>query len=214
MEMQGNWCTRRFWRVVQLYSQFAPTPPPQHAHTAFAPPQFSAAGAPSGGWNTANLIAALNQMAVQDSPSWVMDSGATSHMSSNDGILLSRCHSPPCSITVGNGQSIPSSDHGTSLLPIVDRYFHLNNVLVAPQLARNLLYVRQLTRDNNCSIEFDASGFLLKISKPKWSSFGAIATGISTPFHIVCRLAAMLLSLLQSCGMLASVIQHQPSFKP
>ena len=65
-------------------------------------------------------------------------------MSSNDGILLSRCHSPPCSITVGNGQSIPSSDRGTSLLPIVDRYFHLNNVLVAPQLARNLLYVRQL----------------------------------------------------------------------
>jgi hypothetical protein len=34
--------------------QWAPTPPPpQQAHTAFAPPQFSAAGAPSGGWNTA-----------------------------------------------------------------------------------------------------------------------------------------------------------------
>jgi hypothetical protein len=56
--------------------------------------------------------------------------------------------------------------------------------------------------------------FLLRIYKPKRSSFGAIATGISTPFHIVCRLAAMLLSLLQSCGMLASVIQHQPPFKP
>jgi hypothetical protein len=98
-------------------------------------------------------------MAVPDSPSWVMDSEATSHMSSNDGILLSCCHSPLCSITVGNGQSIPSSGHGTSLLPIADRYFHLNNVLVAPQLARNLLSVRQLTRDNNCSIEFDASGF-------------------------------------------------------
>jgi hypothetical protein len=70
--------------------------------------------------------------------------------------------SPPCSITVGNGQSIPSSGCGTSLLPIADRYFHLNNVLVAPQLARNLLSVRQLTRDNNCSIEFDASGFSVK----------------------------------------------------
>jgi hypothetical protein len=101
-------------------------------------------------------------MAVQDSSSWVMDSGATSHMSSNDGILLSRFPSPPCSITVGNRQSIPSSGRGTSLLPIVDRYFHLNNVLVAPQLARNLLSVRQLTRDNNCSIEFDASGFSVK----------------------------------------------------
>jgi hypothetical protein len=101
-------------------------------------------------------------MAVPDSPSWVMDSEATSHMSSNDGILLSCCHSPLCSITVGNGQSIPSSGHGTSLLPIADRYFHLNNVLVAPQLARNLLSVRQLTHDNNCSIEFDASSFSVK----------------------------------------------------
>jgi len=39
------------------------------------------------------LIAALNQMAIQGgSAPWVMDSGATSHMSSNDGILLSHLH--------------------------------------------------------------------------------------------------------------------------
>jgi hypothetical protein len=152
-------------------------------------------------------------MAVQDSPSWVMDSGATSHMSSNDDILLSRYPSPPCSITVSNGQSIPSSGCGTSLLPVADRYFHLNNVLVAPQLARNLLSVRQLTTIT-VLLSLTLLVFLLRISKPKRSSFGAIATGISTPFHIVCRLAAMLLSLLQSCGMLASVIQRQPPFKP
>jgi hypothetical protein len=159
----GLWPPQQQRWAPPQQQQWAPTPPPpQQAHTAFAPPQFSAAGAPSGGWNAANLIVALNQMAVQDSPSWVMDSEATSHMSSNDGILLSRYPSPPCSITVGNGQSIPSSGRGTSLLPIADRYFHLNNVLVAPQLARNLLSVRQLTRDNNCSIEFDASVFSVK----------------------------------------------------
>jgi hypothetical protein len=139
-----------------------PAPPPQQAHTAFAPSQFSAAGPAPGGWNATGLIAALNQLAVQGSSPWVMDSGATSHMSSNDDILLSRLPSPPSSIIVGNRQSIPISGRGTSSLQIVDRLFHLDNVLVAPQLARNLLSVRQLTRDNNCSIEFDASGFSVK----------------------------------------------------
>ena len=88
-------------------------------------------------------------------------------MSSNDGILLSRLPSPPSSITVGNGQSIPIFGRGTSLLHIADRLFYLNNVLVAPQLTRNLLSVRQLTRDNNCSIEFDASGFSVKDLRTK-----------------------------------------------
>jgi hypothetical protein len=58
-------------------------------------------------------------------------------MSSNDGILLFRLSSPLSSITVGNGQSIPILSRGTSLLQIVDRPFHLDTVLVAPQLTRN-----------------------------------------------------------------------------
>lgn len=40
--------------------------------------------------------------------------------------------------------------------------FHLNNVLVAPDLVRNLLSVRQFTRDYHCSIKFDALGFSVK----------------------------------------------------
>ncbi|KAG8100950.1 hypothetical protein GUJ93_ZPchr0363g33405 [Zizania palustris] len=95
-----------------------------------------------GGWDPTSLIAALNQMAVQGESPWVMDSRATSHMSSNDGILLSRLPSPPSSITVGNGQSIPVLSRGTSLIQIDDHPFHLDNVLVAPQLTHNLLSVR------------------------------------------------------------------------
>lgn len=40
--------------------------------------------------------------------------------------------------------------------------FHLNNVLDAPALVRNLLSVRQFTHDNSCSIEFDTLGFSVK----------------------------------------------------
>ena len=101
-------------------------------------------------------------MVVQGSDSWVIDSGVTSDMSSNDGTLLSLLPSPPSSITVGNGHSIPVYSHGTSLLQLADRSFRLDNVLVAPQLTCNLLSVQQLTRDNNVSIEFDASGFFVK----------------------------------------------------
>jgi len=81
-------------------------------------------------------------MAVQGSDSWVMDSAATSHMSSNDGILLFRLASPPSSVTVGNEQSIPVHSRGTSLLQLADRSFRLDNVLVAPELTRNLLSIR------------------------------------------------------------------------
>jgi uncharacterized membrane protein YgcG len=90
------------WALSQQQS-WAPPPPTPQAHTAFAPAQFPAASpppyGPSGGWDQANLIAALNQMALQGQSPWVMASGATSHMSSNDGILLSRLPSPPSSIT-------------------------------------------------------------------------------------------------------------------
>jgi hypothetical protein len=88
-------------------------------------------------------------------------------MTSNDGILLSRLPTPSSSITVGNRQSIPVLSRGTSSLQIADHSFHLNNILVAPHLTRNLLSVRQLTCDNNCSIEFDASGFSVKDLKTR-----------------------------------------------
>jgi hypothetical protein len=132
------------WPSQQQQQWGAPFAPPPQAHTAFSPTQFSTAGgplvyAPPGSWDQTSLIAALNQMAIQGgSAPWVMDSGATSHMSSNDGILLSRLPSPPSSITVGNGQSIPVFSRGTSCIQIADRPFHLDNVLVAPQLTRNL----------------------------------------------------------------------------
>jgi hypothetical protein len=138
-------------------------------------------------------------------------------MSSNDGILLSRLPSPPSSIMVGHGHSIPVFSRGTSSLHLADRTFHLHNVLVAPQLARNLLSVRQFTRDNNCSIEFDASGFSVKDLQTKTVlqfSFGAIATGTSTLFHITCLLTAMSLSSPRSCATPALVIQHQQSSPP
>ena len=40
--------------------------------------------------------------------------------------------------------------------------FLLNNVLVAPDIIKNLLSTRQLTTDNSCSVEYDSFGFSIK----------------------------------------------------
>jgi hypothetical protein len=58
---------------------------------------------------------------------------------------------PPSDITVGNGTTIPNTYCSTSTLSSPNSVFRLNNVLVAPDLVRNLLSVRQFTRDNACS---------------------------------------------------------------
>ena len=94
----------------------------------------------TGGCDHGALIASLNQMALQGGagPSlWVLDTGATYHMCANDGILLSCLPHLSSFITVGNGASIPVSSHGTSIIPIADQLFKLNNVLVAPHLVHN-----------------------------------------------------------------------------
>ena len=83
-------------------------------------------------------------------------------MHSSEGILLSRLPAASSSITVGNGAHIPVTSRGSSVLPTDTSRFILNNVLIVPSIIRNLLSVRQFTRDNRCSIEFDASGFSVK----------------------------------------------------
>ena len=150
----------------QAPAAFAPLAP-QQAHTAFAPLQYSpgpfaAPPAQAATWDQAGLIAALQQMSVQGSSPWVMDSGASSHMTSSDGILLKRLPTSISSILVGNGTSIPVTSHGHSVLATTASTFALNNVLVVPSIVQNLLSVRQFTRDNHCSIEFDAFGFSVK----------------------------------------------------
>jgi hypothetical protein len=93
---------------------------------------------------------------------WYFDSGATSHMTPNAGILTHTalpCSSFPSSIIVGNGSLLPVTSTGATHLPTS---LHLNNVLVSPNLIKYLTYVRQFTSDNNFSVEFDPAGCSVK----------------------------------------------------
>lgn len=93
---------------------------------------------------------------------WYFDSGASSHMTS---YLNTLSHysppqfAPPPSIVVGNGSLLPITTTGyTDLVGSL----HLNRELVSLHLMKNLFFVRQVTTDNNCSVEFDPFGSFVK----------------------------------------------------
>ena len=65
----------------------------------------------------------------------------------------------PSSIVVGNGSLLPVTSTGTVSLP---GPFSLNNVLVSPNLIKNLISVHQFTSDSNCSVEIDRAGCSVK----------------------------------------------------
>ncbi|GJU74387.1 hybrid signal transduction histidine kinase M [Tanacetum coccineum] len=111
---------------------------------------------------TTSLPSAFSTMTLHD-PTWNMDTGATSHLNSNAHNLSTLFNSRLYpSIHVGDGNSIPVTNTGHSSIPSLHRPLHLHNVLVTPNIIKNLISVRQFTRDNNCTIEFDAFGFSVK----------------------------------------------------
>ena len=74
-------------------------------------------------------------------------------------VTLSSSSTFPSSIVVGNGATLPVVGTGYSTLP---GPFRLNNVLLAPDIIKNLLSVRQFTTDNHVSVEFDPVGISVK----------------------------------------------------
>ncbi|GJU23555.1 ribonuclease H-like domain-containing protein [Tanacetum coccineum] len=109
-----------------------------------------------------SLPRAFSTMTLQD-PTWNMDTGATSHLNSNARNLSTIFNTRLFpSIHVGDGNSIPVTNTGHSIISSIHRPLHLHNVLVTPNIIKNLISIRQFTRDKNCTIEFDAFGFSVK----------------------------------------------------
>jgi hypothetical protein len=136
-------------------------------------------------WDQSALIATLNNKAPPSQAGWVDDSGATSRMSLNNGIVPPLLPLPnPVYFTVGNGACVPVRFYGNMHLCLPSSNFVLKSVLRVPSLIQNLISVHQFTRDNVISIEFDPPPlvFLLRTSRPGMRSFVAIAQETSTPY--------------------------------
>ncbi|GJU32872.1 ribonuclease H-like domain-containing protein [Tanacetum coccineum] len=108
------------------------------------------------------LPKAFSTMALED-PTWNMDTDASSHLNSylsNLSTVYNNCLYS--SVHVSDGTTIPVTNTGHSILPTLSRPLHLHNVLVTPNIIKNLISMRHFTRDNKCTIEFDEFGFSVK----------------------------------------------------
>ncbi|KAL5728168.1 hypothetical protein ACHQM5_001281 [Ranunculus cassubicifolius] len=94
---------------------------------------------------------------------WILDTGATNHVTVDSSHLshLSEYYGPE-KLHVGNGDALPIYNTGFSLLPTPSKHLLLKNVLHVPSITHNLLSVYRLVTDNNCSITFTKSNFLVK----------------------------------------------------
>jgi hypothetical protein len=60
---------------------------------------------------------------------------------------------------VVNGSCLPVTSVGTAG---AHGSFRLPDVLVAPSMVHNLLFIHRFTADNSCYVEFDSSGLYCK----------------------------------------------------
>ncbi|KAK2969476.1 hypothetical protein RJ640_022190 [Escallonia rubra] len=97
---------------------------------------------------------------------WYPDSGASTHMTPNDGMLFDTSpYTGSSKILVGNGSLLRITKVGSSFLHTPHGPLKLHNVLHVPQLARNLLSISRLCRDNDCSVNFSSTSFSVKDNK-------------------------------------------------
>lgn len=92
-----------------------------------------------------------------------MDSGASHYLTSNRNHLI---NSSPYlgkeSMLLGNGKSTSIFHISLRNIGCGKLMFNRNNLYHAPQLVKNLIFVRQMCIDNNISIEYFPNSFYVK----------------------------------------------------
>ncbi|KAJ9558152.1 hypothetical protein OSB04_012766 [Centaurea solstitialis] len=152
---------------VHSFGAGAPPPSP----TMFSAPQTSSPQPSFSGYasqygqtqftNLSSVFQATSAQVPQDN-NFYMDSGATRHMTFNQGTMHSLT---PCNsnfIQVGNGAVVPARYIGQCSFPFSSWPLKLKNVLVSDKIIKNLISVRRFTVDNSVSVEFDPFGFTVK----------------------------------------------------
>lgn len=118
--------------------------PQQQAYQAYTTPMAPSLTGQSGSSVPTYIAPAMHTMTLNPpDPSWYMDTGATSHMTSSNGNLSSYFHlsNHNSGIIVRNGHSIPVSGYGHTVLPSSNTSLSLNNVLHAPKIIKNLISI-------------------------------------------------------------------------
>ncbi|KAM1608415.1 hypothetical protein EV1_020385 [Malus domestica] len=111
----------------------------------------------------AKLAAMCAHFSSKPTPSWLIDSGATSHIT-ND---ISNISSPTPyrgedKVYIGDGKGLTITNVGSSFLHTPSATFKLQHVLHVPQMQHNLLSAYQFLKDNYCSLTLNSDGSFVK----------------------------------------------------
>ncbi|KAM7463370.1 hypothetical protein LguiA_031491 [Lonicera macranthoides] len=101
---------------------------------------------------------ALHSVSVLNN-TWVIDSGATDHMTSNSNMVTTLNPSSQTFVSTTNGAPVPVVGKGSVNL---SNTLNLNSVLVVPSLDYNLLSVAQITNALHCVVTFWPSHCVFK----------------------------------------------------
>ena len=94
---------------------------------------------------------------------WVLDTGASHHMTSNLGNLNQPVqYNGDEKITIGNGEGLAVTHIGSTTLSTPQHLLFLKNVLHVPTITVNLLSVKKLCEDNHCWFICDESVFFIQ----------------------------------------------------
>ena len=94
---------------------------------------------------------------------WLMDSGATHHLTSDlHNLSLHQPYLGDDSVMIGDGTGLPITHTGSISLPSPARTLRLNDVLCVPNIQKNLISVYRLCNTNKVSVEFFSASFQVK----------------------------------------------------
>ncbi|KAM1537481.1 hypothetical protein ACFX10_002493 [Malus domestica] len=111
----------------------------------------------------AKLAAMCASTASSSQPTWLLDSGATAHVTNDiSAITFPIPYSGEDKVYAGDGQGMPIQHTCSSILQTPHAAFRLNNVLHVPMMQFNLLSAYQFLRDNYCSLTLDSDGSVIK----------------------------------------------------
>lgn len=120
---------------------------------------------------------------------WILDTGATNHISFNLSAFTSYHNIVPISVTLPNGSQLSASISGfVKLTPSLT----LHNVLYIPSFNVNLISVAKLSQSNNCFIQFTANSCSI-MQNPSMETIGIadLQYGLyvlhSNVFHASCN---------------------------
>ncbi|KAM2925447.1 hypothetical protein FF1_042962 [Malus domestica] len=111
----------------------------------------------------AKLAAMCVHHSAKPSQPWLIDSGATSHITNDIANISSPTpYTGEDKVYIGNGKGLSIHNVGSSSLYTPHHSFKLQNVLHVPSMAYNLLSAYQFLKDNDCALTLDPYGSTVK----------------------------------------------------